>query len=62
MPEEVVGREPELDTVEAFLECVKREKPFAAGSCDKTVRAGFEFWMMGKYTLAQLKAFKFLGH
>ena len=52
----------DLQTPKGWLGCVRREKPFAAGSCDKTVRAGFEFWMTGPYSLAQLKAFKVLGH
>ena len=52
----------DIPAPKGWLGCVRREKPFAAGSCDKTVRAGFEFWMTGPYTLAQLKAFKVLGH
>ena len=52
----------DLPAPKGWLGCVRREKPFAAGSCDKTFRAGFEFWMSGPYTLAQLKALKVMGH
>ena len=42
--------------------CKRDEKPAVIGSCIKGSKKEFDFWMTGKYTLAQLKAFKFLGH
>jgi len=39
-----------------------RDTTGVIGRCIKTATKSFEFWMTGQYTLAQLKALKYIGH